>query len=264
MSWRNGPQVPDFESSKSPSSLQADMLWELMQICPNVFMLEVPVIFGSGPSTLNLAAIKEPGFGATLFDTGMPGMEHLILSALAKEGIEAASLEQIVVTHADMDHIGSLKAIKDLTGARVLCLDKEAGYVSGALPPYKLSRERLEQNPELKAIVESIKRVQPDQTLRDGESIPHALGARAIATPGHTLGHMSVYLQNGKVIVAGDALTSKEGVLGGPMEQATPDMETARDSISKLAKLEVDQIITYHGGLVDRDAQGQLRKLASQ
>lgn len=234
-----------------------------MKIAPTVIMLEIPVDFGSGPSILNLSAIVDER-GATLIDTGMPGQEQVILDGLEKEGITRSDLKQIVITHADIDHLGSMKALKEQTGAKVISLETEAGYISGAVPPYKTPPpERLEQNPQFKALLESIQRLQPDITLQDGDEIPNAAGARAIATPGHTPGHMSVYVPSSRVLITADALTAKDGKLTPPNEHATPDMESARASVRKLAQLNVEKIIAYHGGLVDRDAQSQLEGLAA-
>jgi glyoxylase-like metal-dependent hydrolase (beta-lactamase superfamily II) len=232
-----------------------------MKINPNVAILEIPVDFGSGPTTLNLTAIIDKD-GATLFDTGMPGQEQLILEALAKEGVEPSGLKRIVITHADSDHIGSMKALKDLTGAEVICLDVEADYVSGAVPPYKSPPPKvLEENPEFKALLESIQRIPADTLVKDGETIP-GTDAVAVATPGHTLGHMSVYIPEGKILITGDALTAADGVLDGPMERATPDMVSAKASVKKLAGLDVEKIVAYHGGLVDKDAKGQLGRVS--
>ena len=72
---------------------------------------------------------------------------------------------------------------------------------------------------------------------------------------------MSVYLPDSKILITGDALTAAHG-LDGPMERATPDMVAARASVKKLAALDVEKIIAYHGGLVDNDAKGQLVRVA--
>lgn len=232
-----------------------------MKVTSDVSILEIPVDFGSGPTLLNLTVTIEED-GATLFDTGMPGQEQLILEALAKEGVEASGLKRIVITHADSDHIGSMKALKDLTGAELICLDVEADYISGAVPPYKMPPPKvLEENPAFKAMLESIKRMPVDTVVREGETIP-GTNAVAVATPGHTLGHMSVYLPDSKILITGDALTAADGVLNGPMERATPDMVAAKASVKKLAELDVEKIVAYHGGLVDKDAKGQLRRVS--
>jgi glyoxylase-like metal-dependent hydrolase (beta-lactamase superfamily II) len=82
-----------------------------------------------------------------------------------------------------------------------------------------------------------------------------------VFTPGHTPGHVSLYLDRSKVLVAGDALTSEEGYLNGPNLSMTLDIPTALQSVKKLAALEVDTIVCYHGGVVSDDATGQLQRV---
>ena len=48
------------------------------------------------------------------------------------------------------------------------------------------------------------------------------------------------------------------------MEFATPDMVAAKASAKKLAEFDVKQIVAYHGGLVDQDANGQLSRVAAE
>jgi len=224
-------------------------------------VLELPL----GEWIMNLSVILDAGKGATLVDTGVPGQAVLILERLEEEGISRSDLKRILITHQDIDHIGSLKALKEATGAEVLALDVEVPYIEGALPsPKRPSPERLEQNPGLKAMLDALERTTVDVALRDGEVLDLAGGVTVIATPGHTLGHASLYLNRTRTLISGDALTASEGKLNGPMEMATPDMATARASVRRLAELDVKQIVTYHGGLVDQDANGQLRRLAAE
>ncbi len=56
----------------------------------------------------------------------------------------------------------------------------------------------------------------------------------------------------------------REGRLAGPLPSATPDMPAAIRSVRKLAELDVRAIVCYHGGVVDDDASGQLRRLAEE
>jgi len=234
-----------------------------MKIHPHVYILEIPMDWGGGASNLNLAYVQDPAFGGTLFDTGMPDQDQAILAAIESEGLPKSSLKRIVITHADIDHIGSLKALKEATGAQVVCLDIERDYVTGAVPPFKWpSPERFAENPQMKAVFDSLERTGVDAVVRDGEVIPGAVGAVAVATPGHTAGHMSVFLADAKVLITGDALSAADGRVSGPNEWATPDMPTALASLKKLAALDVEQIIVYHGGLVKADANKQLRQLA--
>ena len=214
---------------------------------------------------MNLSVILDAEKGATLVDTGVPGQAELILEKLAAEGISRSDLKRILITHQDIDHIGSMKALKEATGAEVLALDVEIPYIEGTLPSPKMpSPERLEQNPGFKAMLDALERSQVDVALKDGEVLDLAGGVTVIATPGHTLGHISLYLNRTQTLITGDALTSSGGTLGGPMEMATPDMTAAKASIGRLTELDVKQIVAYHGGLVDQDANGQLRRVAAE
>jgi len=214
---------------------------------------------------MNLSVILDAENGPTLVDTGLPGQAELILEKLAAEGISLSDLKRILITHQDIDHIGSLKALKEATGAEVLALDVEIPYIDGTLPSPKMpSPERLEQNPGLKAMLDALERSTVDVALRDGEVLDLAGGVTVIATPGHTFGHTSLYLNRTQTLITGDALTASQGTLAGPMEMATPDMASAKASVKKLAELDVKQIVAYHGGLVDQDANGQLRRVATE
>jgi glyoxylase-like metal-dependent hydrolase (beta-lactamase superfamily II) len=87
---------------------------------------------------------------------------------------------------------------------------------------------------------------------------------RVIFTPGHTPGHICLYLERSKILIAGDALTAGDGQLRGPNVAATPDMPAASQSVRKLAELDVQTIVCYHGGVVGEDASGQLRRVAQE
>jgi glyoxylase-like metal-dependent hydrolase (beta-lactamase superfamily II) len=113
-------------------------------------------------------------------------------------------------------------------------------------------------------VVERFRPTPVDEVLRDGARLEVAGGVRVIFTPGHTPGHICLYLERSGTLVAGDALTGSEGRLLGPNLGATQDVETATASVRKLATLDVRAIVCYHGGVVDDDAGGQLRRLAEE
>jgi glyoxylase-like metal-dependent hydrolase (beta-lactamase superfamily II) len=103
-----------------------------------------------------------------------------------------------------------------------------------------------------------------DEQLQDRARLDLAGGVRVIATPGHTPGHMCLYHERSRTLIAGDSLTSNDGQLMGPNEGATPDMPTASQSVRTLAQLDVQTIICYHGGAVTVDASTQLQRVAQE
>ena len=69
-------------------------------------------------------------------------------------------------------------------------------------------------------------------------------------TPGHSPGHVSLYLPDERLLLAGDALTAEDG-LDGPNPDFTPEMGRATRSLAALSDLDVDRVLCYHGGFVE-------------
>lgn len=212
---------------------------------------------------------------AMLVDTGYPGLGTRLMDALAGLGMSADQLDAIMITHQDLDHIGSLPELLALKekGITVLAHELERPYIEG-------QRMLLKHTPEALAAAESM--LPPDLPAQWREAFlrvlkhpPHAPvntlvadgdelegGLCVIHTPGHSPGHISLYHRPSRTLIAGDALTTAGGVLFGPDPTATPDMETALDSLRKLADYDIDSVICYHGGWYRGEANKRIAALA--
>ncbi len=100
--------------------------------------------------------------------------------------------------------------------------------------------------------------------MEDGTILNLVGGTKVISTPGHTPGHISLYLERSKVLIAGDALRAERGYLNGPNPSMTLEMRTALQSMRRLADLDIDTIVCYHGGVVSEDANGELRRVIQE
>ncbi len=119
----------------------------------------------------------------------------------------------------------------------------------------------LEQRPQMRKVLERLEPVGVDEQEENDTRLTLAGGARVVFTPGHTPGHISLYLEGSKILIAGDALTAEGGYLNGPNPSVTLEMSTAIRSTQRLADLDIDTIVCYHGGVVSEDANGQLRRV---
>lgn len=227
-------------------------------------VIKLPMSFDGAKMELNLSLVID-GDEVAVVDTGVPGQADAILAQIAELGYEPRSLTKILLTHQDIDHIGSVVDLKEKTGAEVYASSVERPYIEGDLPsPKRMDPARLAQMPEFAAMVANLKRTKVEHVLEAGDRIDFAGGIKLIATPGHTPGHTSFYLERTKTLIAGDALTAADGKLNGPMPQATPDMESAMASVRDLQNLDIQTVVTYHGGLVTEDVPAQIRRVASE
>lgn len=140
-----------------------------------------------------------------------------------------ASIDQILLTHAHMDHIAALSDLRALTGARVLVHRDEPRMLAQYLSMFGLTQD---QFPPLA----------PDVELDGGETIAvGTLAGEVINTPGHTLGGIS--LRVGDLLFTGDALFAR-GVGRTDLPGGSP--ATLRESIKRLFTLP-DETTVYPG-----------------
>ena len=94
--------------------------------------------------------------------------------------------------------------------------------------------------------------------LPDDGHVPEMPGWRWIETPGHTPGHISLWRESDRTLIAGDAFitTAQESAyavftqqpeIHGPPMYYTTDWERAAASVTLLAALEPEVVITGHG-----------------
>lgn len=235
-----------------------------MKLTDDVYLLAVPIERAGQTTYLNLSLILDPDNGPALVDTGLPGQVEAIGATLAEAGVAVPDLKQIILTHQDVDHVGSLRDLVAASGARVLAHAVEAPFIDGRAVPRFATPEAQAQRPELRAVAERIGATPIDEQLEDGARLDLAGGVLVVFTPGHTPGHMCLFHERSGTLIAGDALTSDSGRLNGPNPGATADMARAAESVRRLAELSPRAIICYHGGLVSDDAAGQLRRVAQE
>jgi glyoxylase-like metal-dependent hydrolase (beta-lactamase superfamily II) len=208
---------------------------------------------------------------AVLIDTGMPGQLEQIQQAMSEEGVPFEQLKAVIITHQDLDHIGSLPELTaSLPNVEVYAHELDKPYIEGTLPliktnPSQMSKEQWDALPDpMKYLYQNPPTSIIHQTLQDGEYLPFAGGIQVIFTPGHAPGHISLYHTPSKTLVAGDAMVVSNGRLKGPIPQTTLDLETATKSLDKFLDFDIDHVICYHGGLFEIKEKKQLEEVASR
>lgn len=237
-------------------------------------MLDIPASGPAGPGFLHPTLLWE-GDAVVLVDAGYPRQSPQLREAVERAGVPFARLNTVIITHHDIDHVGSLAALREaLPGqVRVLCQAEEKPFLEGTKPAIKVAgmEANLAALPEqMQAVCQSMKRfyaanqVQVDRALGDGERLPWCGGIRVIHTPGHTPGHLCLYLERSKTLVAGDALTVQGGRLVKGPDSYDWRSGVARESLRKLTQYDIRAIISYHGGLYQENVNERLAEVAAE
>jgi hydroxyacylglutathione hydrolase len=148
---------------------------------------------------------------AILIDAGMKKKERKIIDALERMNMPIGDIKLIVLTHVHYDHCGSLKTLKDISRAQILVHKAEAAYLeqgycevpqgtmwfSKALSfiGRTLAKKLVEYDP-----------VAPDITISERFDLhEYGIAGYILPTPGHTVGSISVVIEDKHAIV-GDTL----------------------------------------------------------
>ena len=114
------------------------------------------------------------------------------------------------------------------------------------------------------AIIAYLTRAPTDATpLTDGELLPALGGLVVVHTPGHTPGSICLYSPARRFVIVGDILQYLRGRVTYPNEVFTDDMRQARQSIARLAELDIEMILFSHYPALRDGCREALRGLAS-
>lgn len=246
-----------------------------MKVTNEINMLEIPANIMGKPKLIHPTLICDSK-AVILVDSGFPGQLHLIREEMAKAGVSLSRLDKVIITHHDLDHVGSLEEILDekLQNIEVFAHELEQPFIQDNQPPTKLARLKasLDSLPEeLKVFYYELKEgrktfsihIKVDQTLSDRDELPYCGGMTVIHTPGHTPGHICLYIKRYKLLIAGDSLSKEGNNLVTAPEYFDYDREMALKSLKKLSNYDIETVICYHGGLYQNNPNEYIAKLAA-
>ncbi|HDR4364398.1 TPA: MBL fold metallo-hydrolase [Bacillus cereus] len=188
---------------------------------------------------------------AVLIDTGFPGQFEDIQVEMKRVGVSVDKLKVVILTHQDIDHIGSLPDLLEsgVSDIKVYAHELDKRYIEGDLP--LLKDVHVENPPKGKV----------SDTVIDGQELSYCGGIQILHTPGHTPGHISLYLKQSKTLIAGDSMYSVNGKLGGIHAPTTLNIMEAQQSLKKYLNLDIESVVCYHGGLSKGNIKIQLQNL---
>lgn len=196
-----------------------------------------------------------------LIDAGMPKSADDIISAAKEIYGEDNRPRAIILTHGHFDHVGALEDLLEVWDVPVYAHKLELPYLTGSADYpkpdpdagggaiTKMSPMFPNQGIDIRNHVEALP--------ADG-SVPHMPGWEWIHTPGHTDGHVSLFRELDRTLIAGDAFVTvkqeslfkvmtQKPEISGPPKYLTTKWGKARESVTKLNQLNPTLAVTGHG-----------------
>lgn len=219
-------------------------VWGMKTVFVNIFMIAT----GNGNDWV-------------LVDAGLKGFANNIQKMAAELFGPNNPPEAIILTHGHFDHVGTIKKLLTVWDVPVYAHPLELPYLTGhsAYPP---------PDPTVGGgLMSALSVIYPKKpidlginvrVLPENNSVPFLPEWLWIFTPGHSPGHVSLWRQRDKLVIAGDAFvtTKQESAfsvavqkleLSGPPQYFTADWIAAAASVKKLHDLQPAIAATGHG-----------------
>ena len=228
---------------------------------------------------VNVAFVGEPGqTDWVLVDTGVPGMAGRIAGAAGERFGKDVPPRAILLTHGHFDHVGTLTTLAERWDVPVYAHKLERPYLDGSAAYPKADPGVGGGAMALLSPLYPRDPVDVGGRLRDlpeDGSVPELPGWRWLHTPGHSVGHVSLWRERDRTLIVGDAFITVAGEsayatavqapeIHGPPKYFTHDWQAAERSVASLAALEPETAVTGHGRAMHGQAMRDALRTLSQ
>lgn len=222
-----------------------------IEITPHVTSLHVDLSWFPQPYPPNVFLVRD-GVESALIDAGFGDDESFEKRTAMLRELGAEHPKYIIITHHHYDHSSGAHRLREATGAKIVVhKDEEALLLNpeeetGDMEIPEDQKEAREQARKWR--LEAAKAV-PDMRVADGDVLEvGGLRLRCVHAPGHTAGHLCVFLEGERVLFAGD------NVLGVGTAAISPpphgDMAEYIRSLRKMQSLDAALLCPGHGPVV--------------
>ncbi|MFB9860929.1 MBL fold metallo-hydrolase [Salinicoccus siamensis] len=225
-----------------------------IEVLPDLFTYTIQIV--------NIHLVGDPKTGDfVLVDAGMPNAHEKIISAVEDRFGEGRRPQAIILTHGHFDHVGAIIELVKYWDVPVYAHKLEMPFLTGK-EPYPKPDATVEGGMVAKTSpifpVDPIDLGDNVEPLPEDGSVPHMPEFKWLHSPGHTPGHVALFRERDRTLIAGDAFVAvrqenlyevltQELVISGPPRYLTTDWPSAKESVVTLEALKPSVAVTGHG-----------------
>lgn len=177
-----------------------------------------------------------------LVDTGFGSDIAAAEEAIKELGIQPDQLRLIVNTHYHSDHVGGNHHFQQRYGVPIAAHRWDAEMINRR-DREACCAEWLDQPVEPYIV---------NQALSDGDEIAAGeIRLRVIDTPGHTLGHLSLYSPEHQILIGGDLFHRDDVGWINIYREGVASLHRSLESLEQVARLPLQRVYPGHGPAID-------------
>jgi glyoxylase-like metal-dependent hydrolase (beta-lactamase superfamily II) len=201
----------------------------------------------------------------TLVDCGLMDSAEYKLETLDEIGIKREHLKRVILTHTHIDHIGSLPEFLAAVPHLEVWVHEDEGAA------LKQSDMRIVfGNSMFESMLRSYYPIPPNflnvpvhRMLKDGEILNlGGLEFEVLHIPGHSCGSIGLFHRESRMLMSGDTIYADGAIGRYDLESADP--AALKQSLLKIASLDVETLLPCHNRVVKRGAGPMVKNTVDQ
>lgn len=238
-------------------NMLSNLTMQSKQVTKDIILLQFTVANACIVASTNLKTRDE----WVLVDTGLTNSADFIVKTAEEFYGRNARPSAVILTHGHFDHVGSAIELAAKWEVPVYAHSLELPYLIGK-KDYPLADPTVDEG-----MIAKISPAFPHHSIdlgyhavelpKDG-SVPGLPNWKWVHTPGHTEGHICLFKEKDRILIAADALTTvkqeslisvlfQKEHISGPPKYLTTDWKAAEESVRKIHDLKPSLIIPSHG-----------------
>ena len=198
--------------------------------------------------------------GLTLFDTGHPLAAPRLAEEIERNGFALKDIEAIILSHSHFEHAGGARGLLERHRVKVFAHPADIPVVKGQ------DQKKLGLGQRLWRLLFRLRYYRPLEVVvpvDEGETLRPLPQWQVLRLPGHTAGSIGIFQPGEGILLCGDALVNRGGRLAVPRDAHCQDPVAARESVRKLAALDLEVLGCGHGPVVLSGAGLKIHELLS-